>query len=227
MNTARRTKPLLVLAMMTLLGAAACTAPEEDKLGYVGEFCTTDTDCLSADVVGEDLICQSNQCVSTATTPERETCEKICDRLVGECNRTEANCVSSCAQTTDGWSESALDLFATCAIEQITCDEARSGDAPQICYQRIPLPSVRKQRCDLFIRKAQEYDGASDTAAFESLRDRCYRLGRTGTDADWDATTQVCEDELGQSSVAEFISCLNTAFELSLTATVSNNTSAD
>lgn len=224
MNTARRSLHLLVLTT-TLLGAAACTAPEEDKLGYVGEYCKTDTDCLGADVIDEDLICQANRCVSTAVTPERETCQKICDRLVGECSRNEANCVSSCAQTTDGWSVGALDLFATCAIEQLTCEEARTANAPQICYQRIPLPSVRKQRCDLFIRKAQEYDGASDTAAFEALRDSCYRLGRTGTDADWDATTQVCEDELGQSSVAEFISCLNTAFTLSLTATVSNNTS--
>lgn len=189
-----------------MLLSAACTSDTQEKLGYDGEFCAKDNDCRSGH------LCNRGACEELAT-PQRDECEGLCGKL-SACGRTEQDCASRCVQTLSGWSEEALVSFSTCTLDTLTCEDAQDGQAAaNFCYRRIPLDPTRQMRCDTFDATARSID-PTNSAALDELFDKCYRLARVGTEANW-GRTEACQELLNNGEPMEDIKdCLNQVFAL-------------
>jgi hypothetical protein len=197
----------LVVALSALSVSSACTADEEEKSGYDGEFCSKDDDCRA------NHVCERGACVERAT-PQRVECQALCNKLNAECMRNESQCEARCVQTLAGWSAPALEAFGQCTLNELTCEQAADGTAAAtFCYRRIPLDTARQARCDLFVTTAEFFGAASNAASIERLFDRCYRLARTGTEENW-SRTQVCQDLINDGTQREVADCLSAVFVL-------------
>lgn len=213
----------LILGLLAATSLAGCLANVEEKLGIVGEFCRVDDDCAT------NLVCDNSVCRSNADTgplscdPNQEpagtiTCEQMCDRLTNECQRTEDNCVGTCKETVRCWSAEAVDVFGQCTLGMtepvLTCEQARSNEAPSICYRQIPLPQDRKARCDKFVQQANSIATNATQDALDTLRGECYRLARTGTESTW-ALSEDCDNAIQPDlSTVEIVECFNQLFSL-------------
>lgn len=214
------------LALFVGAGVSAsmtgCRAPEEDRLGYRGESCYADSQCE------EPLVCNAGRCVGP-DTPGSITCEQMCDRVVNICENSYENCAESCRRTIAGWSDAAATTFGRCFLGQteptLTCEDAMQNTAPSFCYQQIPLPEDRQERCDAFVDTAREV--ATDTGArldskLTGLRQRCYIFARTrpltqpasSDQIGWEETAD-CVRATEMLTDAEVIDCYNTVFSLS------------
>ena len=206
-------KRLSLTACMLLL-VTGCRPPDEDedavRLGYLNEFCTDDADCRAP------LICERNSC-QYEDTPGGVGCVEICDYLVGQCGRNEDDCVDSCRQTIKDWSPEAITIFGQCSIgmstPQLTCEEAVKRDAPTFCYQQIPLDEARRTRCDVFVEQAKDYASNPTESELVGLRQECYILARTRSEADW-SRTDACDDSQASLTPNEVVSCFNDIFKL-------------
>lgn len=194
-----------------LSAAFGCTAPEDEKLGYTGEFCGSDDQCQLG------LVCRNNLCQS-ANPQATSACNAICTRFVDSCGRIEANCASgdslsccrsSCTKTIEPWRQEVITQFQGCAVTDLSCDEAKSADAINICYDRLPaLPEDRQAICQR-LRARASASGSSDAVAAD-LAEECRILGRTSTPENWDKA-KTCDD--ASLTDAEFADCVNTVFE--------------
>lgn len=203
---------LLVGLLFSMALVPACTAPEEEKQGYLGEFCSKDLDCR------DPLICDSvrGEC-SEGNTPPAVSCRAICEQRANTCNSKENNCpdgnnylccYKSCRITVQDWSKPAIDAFESCFVNDLTCEEAISEDAPSICVSRLPLPEDRKAVCDRFESKGRTI--SNNTDAVDDLRLECRVLARTGPQESW-ADALACDDN--SISNDEFVTCVNMVFE--------------
>ena len=213
-SACKRTAAILPIALIALLLMSAftgCRPPEEteQRLGYVGELCFKDLDCR------DGLVCNNSQCEDTGST-DPSACETMCDRLVNDCGRAEENCRSSCDQTIDGWSESAILTFENCVLgmstPELTCELAREQDAPSFCYAQIPLDEARQSRCDDFINKARDISSPSNEQ-LTALRQEYYVRARTRPESTWSNSDACVADDLSDD---EFIVCLERVFKVTL-----------
>lgn len=201
---------LLVTSLLALM--AGCRADDTVKQGIEGEFCNDDpSDCR------EGYTCQDGVCRGGGSNTI--TCAQMCARLE-ECNTGEPNCEPDCRATIAGtcdemlpcpWSDEAVEAFGRCITEELTCEEARTTDAPQECYRRIPIPSDRENRCLSFLEAA---DACNPGVSVTELRNRCYLLGRTSTSESW-TRTEGCVSRIEDGACAEIEACFNEVFELS------------
>lgn len=208
------TRYLGFMAFGALLMTAACTADEQEKLGYDGEFCAKDADCREAH------ICQRGACVETAT-PQRDECDALCGKLTS-CGRAEQDCSDRCVQTLIGWSEVALEAFSACTLNELTCEAAQDGQAAaNFCYRKIPLDPARQARCDAFDAAARTFDPDNE-AQLSLLFDKCYRLARTGEESNW-SRTNACQLLIDAGDPADEVrKCLNRVFVLDFRLAVTN-----
>lgn len=206
-----RKSMLLVALLVAVTALGACRATDEIKQGGEGEFCNNrDDDCR------DGHICQDGVCRALQNTGS-VTCAQMCSRLE-ECEAGEANCQVDCRATIRGtcvgepcpWSTEAIEAFGTCITEQLTCDEIREVDAPQECYRRIPISEEREGRCEAFIAAANRCSAGASTT---QLRNRCFLLGRTNTEASW-LRTDACVDRIADGLCEEVEDCFNSVFEL-------------
>lgn len=197
--------------LLSLSALTGCGAPEEQKLGFLGEFCSADIQCQ------EELICDGVRGVcSEPNTPPALACASICSQRAKTCGSIEANCPSgnhylccyrTCKSTVENWDEAPIEAFKTCFTEKLTCEEAISDNAPSICVGELPLPADRKAVCDRFESIAR--DISSDDTAIDDLRLECRVLARTGTQENWDKA-KTCDDQ--SFDAQEFADCVNTVF---------------
>lgn len=198
---------LLGLSLSALVG---CTAPEADKLGFEGEFCGSDDQCEST------LVCRSNQCQPINPTAT-SACDAICERFVTSCGRQEEMCTSgdnlsccraSCTATIASWRDDVIGLFRSCAVTTLSCEQAASADAINLCYDTLPeADAARQELCQYLRSKAQSVSGESVVA--DDVAEECRILARTGTDENWNKAA-VCADASLTSE--EFATCVNTVF---------------
>lgn len=182
---------------------AGCMAPAEQKLGYAGEFCTGgDGDCR------EPLVCENSVCVYPSYEPWR--CEVMCQRLA-YCETSEDDCLGECRNTVEGWSDEALTSFGRCIVEDLSCEEARTVDAPQTCYLRIPMDPAREERCEDFLVAARGCGVAEE--GLEGLRQQCLYLARTGAEESF-GRTEACVERLADPVCQEIVDCLTGVFAL-------------
>lgn len=208
---------LFLLPLTMLLPNCRPELDEEEgvRLGFLNEFCTADTDCQS------ELVCDNSAC-QAIDTPGSISCRDMCDRLVDTCGRAEGDCEGSCRETIKGWSAEAINVFGDCTLgnsmpplPKLTCELATEEDAPSFCYRQIPLDSARQLRCDTFVDQARSYASGSTEGQLTELRQKCYILARTRSDADWSVTAEC--DETNQTLTAEeVVSCYNAKFDLNL-----------
>lgn len=205
-----RSKISALVLGLALSGAIGCTAPEDEKLGFAGEFCGSDVQCQ------DGLVCRNNLCQS-ANPQAASACEAICTRFVDSCGRVEASCASgdsvsccrsSCTKTIELWRQEVITQFKDCAVTDLTCDEAKGADAINICYDRLPaLPEDRQAICQRLRARASSIGNSDETAA--DLAEECRILGRTATLENWNKAT-VCDD--ASLTDSEFAACANTVF---------------
>jgi hypothetical protein len=202
-----KTTGWLALAMILLaacaLGLAACSASTETKQGALGEFCNNrDTDCR------EGLICSNSVCILADPTVS-DACRQSCNKI-SACGLDDLNCLNECAETLETWSDSVIDQFASCVVNDLSCSQLgdSDNDAAQICYDRLPLDEERLNRCREFKASALACNPDEDTAEFET---RCLRMARTVDDARWAEHTDACA---GLDACSPKIDCLNDVFQL-------------
>lgn len=209
---------ICLLTLTLAFALPACRAEDSVKQGVDGEFCNGGNDDCREGHVCENFRCHALNAAASIT------CGAMCERLQ-ECNAAESDCESRCRVTFEGecdtiacpWSAEAIQAFGECITEDLTCDQAQDSSGPQVCYSRLPLPAERKARCDSFLGAADRCsDGNRD-----QLRNNCYRLGRTATEASWQRTDG-CVDRIAGGICSDAISCLNTVFELTPQLGVTN-----
>lgn len=201
---------LLICGLFAATHTLGCRAPEEQRLGAEGEFCSRDADCR----LDKGFLCENNECIDPATAAGRASCSDICARFRDECGRQEENCVESCAETVRGWSEQALEIFGECSIgntePMLSCEQVRedADQAATFCYQQIPLPEERQARCDTFVDLAREA-GRDNSDNLTALRTNCYIQARTRPTSQWVNTDSCTAPDLTN---IELVECLNMTF---------------
>lgn len=208
-----RTAPLTLVALglsSIILSAGCRPSDETTRQGYLNEFCTRDEQCR------EPFICENNVCVDESV-PGGISCTEICDRFVTECGRNDDGCAASCRATIEEWSAEAVEIFGLCSLGMttpaLTCEEAKSDNAPSFCYQQIPLAQERRDRCDAFVEDASSYAVSPSESQLVSLRQQCYIIARTRSAEDWSAT-DACDERVDPLlTPRQVITCFNTVFE--------------
>jgi len=191
------------LLMVCLLLVGSCAADNETRQGEINEFCRTgDSDCRAG------LVCEQGICQLSGPQPQYG-CDQVCAKLES-CGVAEPSCVADCRVTTRDWSLAARELFGTCAVIDISCEEAQNVFVPQVCYERIPLPPARRDLCDLFIQVAVECSSSAPIGAIETA---CYRFGRVSEASQW-ATTEQCERAIGVGICSGIATCYNDVFSM-------------
>ena len=192
----------LLLALALMIFGQACTAEDAIKQGAQGEFCNDfDDDCRSG------LSCVNFVCQGLAN---ESTCGAICERLE-ECGRFQDNCEVVCDNTIRQWSDQAIDDFAGCLTEDLTCEEIQEvEEPPQECYNRLALPDDRRDRCEDFIASVRSCDGSIDT---EELRTECRYMARTRSEEIWSLSDE-CVARVEDGVCPDIFECLNTTFDL-------------
>ena len=189
---------ILALIIVTLM--LGCRADDTIKQGADGEFCNdSDLDCRPGH------ICDRSFCRAQAI--DGTNCESMCQRIAF-CEADEPDCLQTCLATIAGgcsaenpcpWSDEAVDTFGSCIINDLSCAELQSGDAPQICYEQIPLNEERRAICDGLIEAGTSCEPGADTVR---LRSACYRLARTTTDEGF-ARVDECTDRVEDGFCSE------------------------
>lgn len=202
---------LLALAMLMFASLGGCRAEDEIKQGAAGEFCNnSDTDCRRGSICDRG-ICRPQEISGT-------NCESMCQRIEF-CEAEEPDCLATCLATIAGgcsvanpcpWRDEAIEAFGRCIIDDLSCAEIQGGDAPQLCYQEIPLDEARQAECDSLVSAAVTCNESAETM---QLRQSCYRLARTTTDAGFDRTSQ-CSSRVEDGFCQEVEDCLNAVFLL-------------
>lgn len=191
------------LLMVCLLLVGSCAADQETRQGEINEFCRTgDSDCRPG------LVCEQGICQLSGPQPQYG-CDQVCAKLES-CGVAESSCVVDCRATTSDWSLAAKELFGTCAVVDITCEEAQDIFVPQVCYERIPLPVERRQLCDIFVEVG---DVCSSEADLEAIETACYRFARVSEPAQWAATEQ-CERAISVGLCSGIATCYNDVFSI-------------
>lgn len=195
---------LLVLCFIAL--QVGCVAPEITKQGSVGEYCAYgDTDCRPG------LICDQSVC-NYLLVDETVSCESMCERLAS-CETGEDDCIQRCRNTIDGWGLDAIRHFGECIIGGLTCEEARRDDAPQVCYDRIPLDDARNDQCTAFLEEVKTCYPESSREARDELLRKCRYLARTASDEKW-SITDSCVESVEVGVCEEVVDCLNSVLQL-------------
>ena len=204
---------LLCTLSLPLVFGLGCIAVQEDSRGFDGEFCTVNSHCQAGDQ------CINKVCVATPevdlSTSEGRNCDKICTYLQRSCGSTDQSCYRSCLGIVTDWKPAAQESFSACFAGEdsssISCDEALKDDAPNICYNRIPLAADRQSRCDNFVSRARFNTTGSDEE-FVELRKTCQQIGRVYPDVEWNKTAACADNGL---NTEQFVDCLNKVFILS------------
>ncbi len=201
----------LFLIIAAVLLVTACTADDETKQGAAGEYCNnSDLDCRPNHVCDRG-VCRIQEIEGT-------NCESMCQKI-DFCNSTIDNCLTACLATIEGqcpasnpcpWSDSAVAAFGTCIIDDLTCEQIRTEDVPQLCYESIPLSQTRREVCENFIAASDLCQPGIDT---EQVRSRCFTLARTATEASWGRVFE-CTARINDGFCAEIGDCLNQVFVL-------------
>lgn len=114
--------------IFAILLFASC-ADLDVRRGAVGENCEgADTDCR------DGLVCNAGECALSDT--EVLTCDQVCSRFA-ECGGREDGCESDCRATVQDWVPAERDTFLTCLINDRSCNEISTGDAPQLCFDDL------------------------------------------------------------------------------------------
>jgi hypothetical protein len=172
---------LLATLVLTLGFGFACQAEKVVKQGAALEACNgAANDCREGNICLAG-VCRPNEIVGY-------DCEAMCQRI-SQCGGESNNCVADCQATIAGasssnspcpWSDAAVEAFGQCIVEDLTCDEIINGDAPQLCYQSLDLPTERAERCDAILEGLELCE--SSQALQDGTFQQCYRLARTATD---------------------------------------------
>ena len=200
----RRVFSILMLVLATAGILSACQAALETKRGGVGEFCNNrDTDCR------EGLVCENSIC--TYANPQAgSACENICRKL-DVCSIQQGRCLADCGETIKNWGESQISDFEVCIVDEQSCEQLGSSadDAAQTCYDQLPLPETREERCQQFINKVAECD---NSIATQDLRSECIFAAKTVDEETW-SNTDDCVDAVEFGTCGDVYQCLNTVFE--------------
>jgi hypothetical protein len=196
---------MLLIALLAVLamGMTACRATEEVKQGYAGEHCNgVDLDCRPG------YLCDRSVC-RAELEQTGVTCETMCRRLE-ICETNEENCLAKCRNTIREWSPEAIEAFGECIISGLTCEEARTVVAHQVCYERIPIVDGRRDRCTYFVEAARSCDNTVNTL---KLRDECLYMARTRSQQVW-TRTDACVERVEDGFCDEIADCFNEVFQL-------------
>ena len=188
-----------------------CTAEDEVKRGEEGEYCSnSDEDCR------EGYLCDRNRC--RAIEIDGTSCESMCERI-NSCGAEEPDCLGTCLETIDGdcsndspcpWSDDAVEVFGSCFVNDLTCDQIINENAPQLCYEAIPLDQQREQICLNFTTATEICNPTQNT---DTLRSQCYYLARTSAEASWQRVFE-CAARINDGFCGEIGDCLNAVFAL-------------
>lgn len=195
---------LAALLLLSVLSSSAigCRAEMEIKQGADGEFCNGQLDDCRPGLSCVDYICQN------LSGPTR--CEEVCDKFE-ECGVTQDRCVGACENTIRQWSSDAKESFATCLVDDLSCDDIQElEDAPQECYNRLELPQERNELCLQFADAVKECASDVDTT---ELRRACRYMARTRSDEVW-AYSQECVERVEDGVCPDIFHCLNDTFDI-------------
>ena len=200
-----------LVALLLFVGAAAlsigCVAPAEIQQGAEGEYCNDANEECRAGLECVDFVCTDPD--GDTSVPD-DRCDTICDRLA-DCDASIDDCVGKCERTTENWGDTAIDAFHTCFTEGKSCQELQdSDDPPQMCYNEIPIPEERENRCADFVQTAA-IDCQADSDQREALDISCRATARTSSQSRW-ADTDDCVEPADSSDCSELGSCLNDVF---------------
>ena len=201
--------PYLAPALITGLAVIAmtfvvlgCNASDNTLKGAEGEWCNGDDSDCKDELTCDDFVCTDN-------APGTEECRDICDRL-DECEVEQPNCHAACRNEISPWGDDQQQAFRSCFVDDKSCDELRDADdPPQMCYDELPLPEDRRDRCERFANAASACDASS--SAVDELSRACRRLARTRDEGDW-AATEPCEDTLN-NGCDDQLSCFQDVFD--------------
>lgn len=199
----RRVFSMLLLVMATAGILSACQAALETKRGGVGEFCNNrDTDCR------QGLVCENSIC--TYANPRAGTaCQNICRKL-DVCTIEQGRCLADCGETIKNWGDSQISDFEGCIVDDQSCEDLGSSadTAAQTCYDQLPLPEAREERCQRFINEVAECDNDVST---QSLRSECIFAAKTVDEDTWSGTDD-CIEAVEFGNCGEVFQCLNAYF---------------
>ncbi|AWV90404.1 hypothetical protein DN745_14130 [Bradymonas sediminis] len=193
----------LVLMALCALTLMACSAATQTKQGAPGERCMgQDGDCRPG------LLCEDSVCVLPDSST-LEACTNSCEKI-GACGVNNLNCFNECSTTVKNWSDSVIEEFGDCLVNDLSCEElgGSANAAAQACYDRLPTPAERLDTCRDFKASLKECAPDGSTAAFERA---CIRTARTTDASDWSAKTSYCLD---LTTCEEATTCINAAFGL-------------
>jgi len=204
-------RSILVLLFGVFL--VSCHAIDEVKQGSALESCNgNDSDCRPGHA------CFAGMCRPSAIAGF--DCPAMCERI-RSCGAESASCLGECQATLAGdcdanspcpWSEEAIVSFGSCIVSDLACSDIIDGDAPQLCYQQLPLIPERAERCGELLTAL---DGCGVDSGFRSgVFQGCYRLGRTTTDASFERI-EPCEAAANLGNECDTLGeCLKTVFRL-------------
>lgn len=197
----------LLLAAALLLLFAGCSEEAALKQGNEGEYCNGNNDDCRHNMACVNYVCQRLE--STAD------CQGICERFV-ECGATQDDCRASCENTVRQWSEEAVDEFTQCLLVDLTCDEIRELERPsQECYDRLELPTERRDRCRDFVAAAESCGTPREELSGEHgfLSNTCRMMGRTRADEYWNLS-DACVERIEDGVCDLIYDCFNDVFDL-------------
>lgn len=203
----------VVLFVASALALTGCKADQEVKQGSALEVCNgRDSDCRPGHT------CFAGVCRETAIADF--DCPSMCERI-RRCGARDESCVGDCELTLAGvcdeafpcpWSDEAVIGFGQCVIQDLTCEDILSGDAPTLCYQSLDLPQERAQRCDAIIESMDSCEVDSETRA--EVFQGCYQLARTTTEESFERILP-CEEAASLEGECEvLLECVASIFEI-------------
>lgn len=205
-----RSIPALILLGVLLV---SCQATDEVKQGFALETCNgSDSDCRPGHA------CLAGMCRPSAIAGF--DCPAMCEKI-RSCGAESDECLGECEATLAGdcdasspcpWSEEAIVSFGTCIVSDLECSDIIDGDAPQLCYQQLPLAADRSERCDelLSALDACRIEGQFRSEVFQG----CYRLGRTATAESFERI-EPCESAASLGNECSTLQeCLENVFRL-------------
>jgi hypothetical protein len=215
MNMLRRCAHILFVTLTLTLVLGGCRADETTKQGIEGELCNDrDIDCRDGHV------CSLGVCVQI--DGGAYSCADVCDKLRScQASSDRDACIAQCRIQFEGtcdtlpcpWSETAVDIYSACIVEDLTCTDLEDVPAARdTCFATLPYPEDREAVCNEFASAAQACSTEANTPLLEI---RCSRLARTTTDESW-SRTDACTTRIADGFCAEIESCFNEVFDINL-----------